>query len=383
MTGTFQQVFGGNNIYPVQPSYSRQDYSAAIALSWPIEQAVAGALVLTDIVDLNPSTAGLTVSLPDARQVSTGYTALFNNVGMVETSVLAPDGTVIVILESGTVWQLYLTDNSTAAGVWRAFQFGVGVSEATASELVGAGLVVIGTTLNEEILVNPQSADYTIVEADRATAVQWTDGVGAFTLPDPATVGNGWFVIVNNSGTGDLTVTPMAGEISGQASDTVTPTGTAWYVTDGTNYFAFKALQGAPGATGPAGPQGPAGSAGAPGPAGPQGSVGGAGAAGGTGPPGATGGVGPAGPVGPEGPQGPPGTGIVASGNIALSGVPPTANVTGTFPASYFVQLTLSSTPSVATSLWASNKTTAGFTINAAAESYPGGGLDVSWMVTS
>lgn len=236
----FSQVFGGGNIYPVQPKYSQLSYAASIQLSWPIEQAIAGANVVTDIIDLNPAGPGLTVTLPDARQVSTGFTALFNNISGQTAVVNSNTGATLLSLVAGTVWQLYLIDNTTAGGTWRIFQFGASTSVAVAAALAGAGLTAIGSTLNENHVIQPKAANYTIVNTDRATVVQWTAGVGTFTLPAPGTVGAGWFVIVKNQGSGTLTISPTSGLIDGNASDSLSSGVSAWYITDGSNFFSLK-----------------------------------------------------------------------------------------------------------------------------------------------
>lgn len=238
--GAFTKIFGGGNIYPVEPTYSELTYGANISLSWPVEQAAAGALVVTKIIDLNPTAGGLTVTLPDARQVSTGYTALFNNISGFLTSVLGNDGTTLITPPSGTVWELYLVDNSTAVGTWRVFQFGAGVSVANAAALAGAGLAAIGATLNEQMLIQPKNATpYNMVVGDLATVLQWTGGVGVFNLPLPATAGNAWFVVCKNQGSGNLTIDPAAGTIDGNANLTLGPGASAWLITDGNNFFSL------------------------------------------------------------------------------------------------------------------------------------------------
>lgn len=235
----FTQVFGGSNIYPSQPSYSSINTAVNLALSWAIEQAPAGAIVVTSIMDVTATAPGLSLTLPDARQVSTGFTGLFNNIGANGFSILNNIGGVLVAPIPGSVWQLYLVDNSTAAGVWRVFQFGSAVSTAVAAALAGAGLQAIGNTLNEAMVVVLQNVNYNIVAADLAKVERWTGGVGLFNLPAPATVGANWFVVIKNSGSGNLTVTPAAGLIDGQANLVVAPGNSVWVVTDGNNYFGL------------------------------------------------------------------------------------------------------------------------------------------------
>jgi hypothetical protein len=180
------------------------------------------------------------MQLSDARQISTGYCALFNNVGANTFTVLDAQGNVLMAPTSGQVWQIYLADNSTLQGTWRVFQYGAGVSSANAASLAGSGLKAITTTLNERIFINAQAANYVIGSGagqDRATCVEWTGGSGGtFTAPAPATVGSDWFCYVKNSGTGTLT---LSGTIDGSAGKTFNPNDSCILVSDGANLFTM------------------------------------------------------------------------------------------------------------------------------------------------
>lgn len=237
----YTEVFGGTTIYPAQQSYLSITLSTDITLAWPIEQQVAGDVV-ADIIDLDPTVPGLNVNLPDARQVSNGYTALFNNVGANTVTIRDAAGGVIVSLTSGTVWQVYLRDNSTLAGLWRTFQYGASVSVTNAAALAGSGLKAITTTLNQSMPVFSTAATpYTVLDTDRAKVLQWTGGVGVFNLAAAGTVGSDWFCQVKNAGSGDLTLTPPAGTIDGSATKAIAPGVGAIVYTDGTNYFTIGA----------------------------------------------------------------------------------------------------------------------------------------------
>lgn len=238
MSSSFTSLFGGSTLAPAQPSFlSLNPLTANIVLQWPLEQTPAGVNVVADIIEVNATTPSLTVTLSDARQTSTGYTALFNNLGTNTFNVLDANGNVLAVIASGTVWFLYLADNSTLTGTWRVFQFGAGVSNANAAALAGAGLKAITTTLNERITINAQSANYVVVNSDRASCIEWTGGNGTFTLPSPGTVGADWFCIVKNSGTGTLTVTPPSGTIDTLADLVYNPDNSSFIVCDGTNFF--------------------------------------------------------------------------------------------------------------------------------------------------
>lgn len=244
---TFTTVFGGTTIAPSNATFLLLPMAADVTLDWPIEQAMSG-LVVADTVEVQASSPGLNINLPDARQVSTGYTTLFNNTGANTVAVKDAAGNTLLSLVSGTAWVLYLQDNSTEAGVWRIFQLGASVSVAVAAALAGPGLKAIITQLALDMPISSfNTTPTTLVDADRANFMLWTGGVGALNLPDPVVVGNGWFVWVRNGGSGDLTVTPAAGTIDGAASKTFAAGTSATVLTDGINYYTLGFGSGASG----------------------------------------------------------------------------------------------------------------------------------------
>lgn len=235
----FTEIFGNQTILPSDPSYLALTMAANKVLLWPVEQQVGGDLVVSTIIDIDATAPGLNVDMPNATLVSPGTAVIFNNVGANTVTVRDSIGGTIISLVSGSVWIAYLTDNTTPEGTWKVFQFGASVSVANAAALAGAGLKAITTTLNTRIAVSSKNANYVIVEGDRAVALVWTSGVGAFTLPAAGTVGADWYTIVRNSGNGDLTVTPPSGLIDGAASKTFAAGTSAFIVCDGVNYFTI------------------------------------------------------------------------------------------------------------------------------------------------
>lgn len=233
----FTQVFGGSVIYPSDTTYLPLTITADVTLNWPLEQQIGGSDIVADIIDLSAASPGFSVIMPDAMQATTGFTALFNNVGAQTVTIKDSAGGTIISLASGTAWQIYLTTNATAAGTWRTFQYGASVSVASAAALAGAGLKAITTTLNTQITVVAKTVDYVILDSDRAKALNWTSGAGDFTLPDPVVVGADWYTIVRNSGSGDLTVSLGGTTIDGSASKTFAPGESAFIVTNGTDQF--------------------------------------------------------------------------------------------------------------------------------------------------
>ena len=162
------------------------------------------------------TTSALQLQMPPASQVSTGQAVLIRNVGAIAFVVTDNSGNTISSVASGVADFIYLTDNTTTNGVWAVVVFGTGVSQANASTLAGYGLMAIGSTLNESYPLSTVSSAYTFLPSDRAAFYVWTGGAGTLTLPNSSVVGNDWFVIVRNSGTGVLTISP-----NGTSSDTI------------------------------------------------------------------------------------------------------------------------------------------------------------------
>lgn len=234
---SFNEIFGGNVIYPSDPTFLILPLTADVPFQWPLEQNMAGTTVLAAEVEVTPNAGGHSVLMPDATIGSTGYTTTFYNAGASSFTVKNFLGGTLATVGSGEAWTLWLRDNSTSSGLWRVFQMGAGTSSANAAALAGAGLVAIGLTLNEEMEVSDKNANYVIVDGDRAKVMRWTGGVGQFTLPNPATVGANWFVWVKSGGTGTLTVVPASGTIDGASSLLLSPEDSSALVSDGTNFF--------------------------------------------------------------------------------------------------------------------------------------------------
>lgn len=235
----FTQTFGGTVLYPAQSTYNNLALTQSITLLWPTELSLAGSPVVADIMDVTASAPGLSIAFSDATLASTGYTALFNNIGATTFAVLNSVGGNLVNVASGQAWLVYLADNSTPAGVWRVFQMGAGVSSANAASLAGAGLEAITTTLNAFVTIQTHNANYVSTVADRAQMIEWTGGVGTITLEAAGTAGTGWFCYIKNSGSGSVTVSPPTGLIDGQASVAFAVNNSAIVVCDGVNYFTI------------------------------------------------------------------------------------------------------------------------------------------------
>ncbi len=203
--GMPNNVFGGANIYPSEISYSSVALTASITLSWP-EETSTNVNLATRIMDVTPSAINFSITLPDATKSGTGNTILFNNKGSHTFTVLNAGGSQVGTIASGQLWQIYLTDNSTANGTWQLLQYGATTSSANASALAGTGIVAVGAVLSQSVPITTFNSNYTAGSADRARMYNWTGAGGTLILPDPIAVGNNWFMYLRNSGSGQVAV---------------------------------------------------------------------------------------------------------------------------------------------------------------------------------
>jgi len=235
----YQDVFGGANIYPSEISYSSLNLTADITLSWP-EETSTNVNLATRIIDVTQASSGFSIILPDAQKSGTGNTILFNNKGSHTFTVKNAGGVQVGTIASGQLWQIYLTDNTTANGTWELLQYGATTSTANASSLAGTGIVAVGTLLSQSVPVTTINNTYTSGVDDRAKMFNFTGAQATFTLPDPTVGGDNWFLYLRNSGSGAITATPPgATTIDGASTLAFQPGESAIIATDGTNFFTI------------------------------------------------------------------------------------------------------------------------------------------------
>jgi hypothetical protein len=236
---TYTDVFGGANIYPSTIDYSALDLVADVTLSWPTETSSQAGLA-TGIIDIRSALAGLSIVLPAANKTGAGQTILFNNLG--SEIVIVKDASLVQVVSvvPGTLWQIYVADNTTAAGLWETLQYGSAISQANASALAGTGIKAVGTLLSQSIPITSFNSDYTAGNPDRAVMFVWTGAGGTLTLPAATTVGNNWFCYVRNAGAGSLVVDPAGTPyIDGLATLSFQPNESAIVASDGANYYTI------------------------------------------------------------------------------------------------------------------------------------------------
>lgn len=244
---TYTDVFGGTNIYPSDVSYLAFNLNGSdVTLSWPTETNAPadGTTIAARIMNVNCTAAGRKVYLPPANQSGPGQPFLFNNVGSTTFTIVGSTGTVICTVASGTLWQVYMTSNSTAAGVWSSYQFGSTTSIATAGALAGAGLKAITTTLNQAISVTTLNSNYTLGTAERAQFINWTGATGTLSITAAATLGADWFCYIRNSGSSNITIDPNSSEqIDGGSTLTIAPEDSCMMICDGTGFYTVGLTQ--------------------------------------------------------------------------------------------------------------------------------------------
>lgn len=235
----YTDVFGGANIYPSEISYSALALTVDVELSWP-EETSTNTNLATKIMDISAASAGLSIYLPDASKTGTGNTILFNNTGGETITIRNVSGTQVVTVASGTLWQVYLTNNTTANGTWQSLQYGATTSTVNASSLAGTGIVAVGTLLSQSVPITTFNSSYTAGASDRAKMFVWTGAGGTLTLPSAPAVGDNWFIYLRNSGSGAIDADPTgAPTIDGLSSLSFQPGESAIIATDGINFYTI------------------------------------------------------------------------------------------------------------------------------------------------
>ncbi len=235
---SYTQIFGGTTIYPSDVSYLALALTANTALDWPLE--TSGTLQpVARIIDITP-TGAFSITLPPADETGTGQTILFNNLGPSTVTIRDNAGGTLLSIAAGEQWQLYLINNTTAAGTWRSFRYGAATAQAQASALAGEGLLATGSTLAQQYPVTEFNTNFTAGTANRAGTLVWTGGGGTLTLPSAPAAGTGWFVNVRNNGTGALTIDPNGSEtINGGLTLSMQPEDSAVLISNGTGWYTI------------------------------------------------------------------------------------------------------------------------------------------------
>lgn len=232
---SYNSPFTGNVIQPTDVSYRSVTLAADTQLEWPINGNATDDYAAR-IMNVTATAASLSLYMPPANQASVGQDALIRNVGSNTFTVKDYDGTnTIISVAAGESKYVYITANPTTTGTWGNIAFGTGTSSADAGTLAGYGLVASGTTLNQShpalTLVNAG----TFAATNRSQTSIWDGGAGTYTLPSASSLGNNWFTLFKNSGTGSMVIS-ASDNIDGQSTKTFAPNESAFIVSTGTTY---------------------------------------------------------------------------------------------------------------------------------------------------
>lgn len=230
--------YTGATISPSQVGYESLTISTDTELQWPINGNTDA--VVANIIEVNATVGGLNLIMPPATQVSDGQSTLIRNVGSNTFTVVNQDLGTIVTIASGVAEYIYVTSNTSIDGTWNTVTFGAGTSAANAATLAGYGLKATGVTLNTATNVTTIASDYLILDGDRSRLLVWTGGAGTMTLPVAADVGQNWFVIIKNDGSGVLNIALQGtDQIDYQASTQLQLSESFVVVSNGANFFSY------------------------------------------------------------------------------------------------------------------------------------------------
>lgn len=249
---TYSSPFAGDVVQPTDVSYAAFITSSDIVLQWPVN-GNSTTNVAARVMDVTANAANLKMYMPPANQVSVGNDALISVLAGNDLEIVSYNGTTICTVEVGKSQYIYVTDNSTEDGTWGVIAFGATTSSANAATLAGAGLVASSNTLNQSHPAASAANGQTFNATNRAQTVIWNGGAGSGTLPVASSLGNNWFMLFKNSGTGTYTLNSTGSDtIDGVATKSFAPNESAFIVCTGAAYvtigygvssqFAFTAL---------------------------------------------------------------------------------------------------------------------------------------------
>ncbi len=234
---SYTNVFGDDTVPPSGMKFRLISLVANVTLAWP--DNYEGPDFLADFNNVTASLSGWHIALPPGNQQSVGKDFVMRNVGLYPFQVDNYRGVPVATVDPGEAKYFYNTDNSTDSGSWSVITYGTGTSQADASLLSGPGLAVIGAQLAQAHTVNTYTSSVTVQASDRASLITFTGGSASVTLPDVLTIGNNFFVMIKNAGSGTISIQPSGVDrIDNLTSQALAPgescfvicTGATWYV---------------------------------------------------------------------------------------------------------------------------------------------------------
>lgn len=235
---TYVNPFTGQTVSPSQVAYESLSISTNTTLQWPVNGTTSS--VASNIIEVTATVGSLNLIMPSAQQVSVGQALIISNVGAITFYVVNNANGAITTVPAGIIKYIYVTSNSTDAGTWSAVTFGAGTSTADAASLAGYGVLAIGSTLNQSYPITTYYSSTTLTNTARSQFIVYGGGAGTITLPSASTVGNNWFCMIRNNGTGILNITPVGtNTIDNNASAQLQLTESFVLVSNGANWNTF------------------------------------------------------------------------------------------------------------------------------------------------
>ncbi|MFL9904284.1 hypothetical protein PQR71_40205 [Paraburkholderia fungorum] len=188
--------------------------------------------ILTGDVTSTAGSSATTVAAIDGHPVSlSGSTYSFAGTLTANTAVAFPhSGTLVGSADTGTVTSTMMTATGVGAGSCTSCSLTYDASGRIFVAANGAGGAASLTR-------STHTAAYTASISDKSS-VLYATGAWTLTLTAPATLGNGWWAIVQNAGTGNITLSLASGTIDGLSSYVMYPGETRIINTDGTNFYS-------------------------------------------------------------------------------------------------------------------------------------------------
>ncbi len=156
--------------------------------------------------------------------------------GVASVTVTAANGAGGFLVSDGSNWE-YVSGGATSSGTVTSIATGCGL---TGGPITGSG------TVSASDLVNAQSGTtYVYLNSDCGKLVTHSNGSAiAGTLPQAngSTFVAGWFLDVQNTGVGTLTITPTVSAIDGNATLVLATAQGARIFSNGTNYFTQRGM---------------------------------------------------------------------------------------------------------------------------------------------
>lgn len=136
---SYTNIFGGSLLQPSFSFYKAITLSSNITLSFNTDFG-PNPFVVASIMDITPTNNGFSLIMPDARNVSVGFSFSIDNRTAFTFNLVANDGVTVIDEIGGPSFStFYLSDNSTANGTWQLVPYGTGSGSVTSVAVSTSG----------------------------------------------------------------------------------------------------------------------------------------------------------------------------------------------------------------------------------------------------